>query len=101
MLYIVFKWIIKAPKWSTPKELVRYLHLEYIKITFFSQVTSDESKDIQQTIFIKAEPFLPQSVRLVTHADVSVDDIKDSIKKLLYVISEYDNYFVIEYNVWF
>ena len=51
-----------------------------------------------ENVIVKATAILPNIVRLVTHGDLSMDDVRSVNRKLQYVINEFDNYFIIEYD---
>ncbi|XP_041362223.1 probable low-specificity L-threonine aldolase 2 [Gigantopelta aegis] len=53
-----------------------------------AQVTEAESVDLGERIVTKMFPFTKKSVRLVTHNDISDDDVRKTVKKLQYVIRE-------------
>lgn len=44
-------------------------------------------------------PMSDTCVRLMTHCNVKKDDVKAVIKKLQYIIQEYDNMMYLEYKI--
>lgn len=56
-----------------------------------SQVTEEEKADLtDETAVVRVNPFGGEFCRVVTHADVSMEDTMLAIKKLKYVIGEFD-----------
>ena len=53
------------------------------------QVTEEEKSDLDDAIVIRANPF-GSFVRFVTHCNVSYEDTLLAIKKLKYVIQEFE-----------
>ena len=51
-------------------------------------MTEAEIAALGEQIEIKMFPFTKKSVRLVTHNDISDDDVTKTVKKLQYVIQE-------------
>ena len=58
-----------------------------------------EVDDMKERISISAKVWTHNTVRLVTHFGLSPDQITATVKKLRYVMMEYDNYLVLEYEV--
>ena len=56
----------------------------------------NEAIEMSEGIVVKCTPIQPNIVRIVTHGDLLMEDIRAVVRKLQFVISEYDNYFVIE-----
>nr|XP_045601274.1 probable low-specificity L-threonine aldolase 2 isoform X3 [Procambarus clarkii] len=63
------------------------------------QVTDAESEELGEQIVVMMLPITETTVRLMLHCDVKNDDIKAVIKKLKYIIQEYDNMMYLEYKI--
>lgn len=67
-------------------------------LLLFVQMPSVEVDDLKLRISISARVWSQNSVRLVTHSALSPELVAAAIKKLRYVMVEYDNYLVLEYE---
>ncbi|KAB7495978.1 hypothetical protein Anas_08157 [Armadillidium nasatum] len=63
-----------------------------------NKIIGNEAIEMAEGVAIKCTPIPPNIVRIMTHGDLLMEDVRAIIKKLQYVISEYDSYFVIEYD---
>lgn len=50
-------------------------------------------------MIVLMSPVSDTAVRLMTHCDVKKEDVKAVIKKLKYIIREYDNMMYLEYKI--
>ena len=58
---------------------------------FFPQITDQEREDLSDELCtVRMNPFGGRHARIVTHADVSSDDIRLASKKLAYVIGSFE-----------
>uniref|UniRef100_A0A6A7FUR3 Low-specificity L-threonine aldolase 2 n=1 Tax=Hirondellea gigas TaxID=1518452 RepID=A0A6A7FUR3_9CRUS len=73
----------------TPEHLVERLR----------QIPSTEVDDLKERISIIAKVWSHNTVRLVTHSNLAPEQLNATLKKLKYVIEEYENYIVLEYNM--
>ncbi|XP_076034712.1 uncharacterized protein LOC143021229 [Oratosquilla oratoria] len=64
-----------------------------------SLVTDNEASELGEHIVVMVLPVSETTVRLMTHHDVRKEDIKAVIKKLKYVIQEYDNCMYVQYKI--
>lgn len=63
------------------------------------QVTDAESQELGEQVVVMMMPISDTCVRLMTHCNVKKDDVKSVIKKLQYIIQEYDNMMYLEYKI--
>ena len=62
-------------------------------------MTDAESQELGEQVVVMMMPVSDTCVRLMTHCDVRRDDVKTVVKKLRYVIQEYDNMMYLEYKL--
>lgn len=62
-------------------------------------MTDSEAQDLGEQVVVMMMPLSDTCVRLMTHCDVRKDEVKSVIKKLRYVIQEYDNMMYLEYKI--
>ncbi|XP_053639228.1 uncharacterized protein [Cherax quadricarinatus] len=81
------------------------LHCDNIRVNAkklcqrLASVTDAESEEMGEQIVVMMLPITETTVRLMMHCDVKKDDIKAVIKKLKYIIQEYDNMMYLEYKI--
>ncbi|XP_045601273.1 uncharacterized protein [Procambarus clarkii] len=81
------------------------LHCDNIRVNAkklcqrLASVTDAESEELGEQIVVMMLPITETTVRLMLHCDVKNDDIKAVIKKLKYIIQEYDNMMYLEYKI--
>ncbi|MCL4114448.1 UNVERIFIED_CONTAM: hypothetical protein GTU68_002438 [Idotea baltica] len=63
------------------------------------RVFENEALDLSEGVVVKCSPIQPNIVRIMTHGDLLMEDVRAVIRKLQFVIAEYDNCFLIEYDV--
>nr|XP_045588297.1 probable low-specificity L-threonine aldolase 2 [Procambarus clarkii] len=73
------------PKVMTPGHLCQRM----------GQVSEEEAKATGQRVVVRILPFTEYAARLVVHCDITKEDIKSVIKKLKYVIKEFNSQTVI------
>ncbi|KAG0729922.1 putative low-specificity L-threonine aldolase 1 [Chionoecetes opilio] len=84
---------------------IALLHCDNIRVDAkklcqrLASVTDTESDELEEQVVVMMMPVTDTSVRFMTHCDVRKDDVKAVIKKLRYVIQEYDNMMYLEYKV--
>ncbi|XP_050733100.1 uncharacterized protein LOC127006804 isoform X1 [Eriocheir sinensis] len=64
-----------------------------------ASVTDAESQELGEQVVVMMMPMSDTCVRLMTHCNVKKDDVKAVIKKLQYIIQEYDNMMYLEYKI--
>ncbi|KAK8396967.1 hypothetical protein O3P69_005157 [Scylla paramamosain] len=64
-----------------------------------ASVTDTEAQQLGEQVVVMMMPLSDTCVRLMTHCDVRKEDVKAVIKKLRYVILEYDNMMYLEYKI--
>ncbi|XP_071530504.1 uncharacterized protein [Panulirus ornatus] len=81
------------------------LHCDNIRVNAkklchrLSSVTDSETEELGEQIVVMVLPVTETAVRLMLHCDIKKDDVKAVIKKLRYVIQEYDNMMYLEYKI--
>ncbi|XP_042238815.1 probable low-specificity L-threonine aldolase 2 [Homarus americanus] len=81
------------------------LHCDNIRVNAkklcqrLASVTDAESEELGEQIVVMMLPITETTARLMVHCDIKKDDIKAVIKKLKYIIQEYDNMMYLEYKI--
>ncbi|XP_042862149.1 probable low-specificity L-threonine aldolase 2 [Penaeus japonicus] len=81
------------------------LHCDNIRVNAkklcqrLSSVTDTEIDELGEQVIVLMSPVSDTTVRLMTHCDVKKEDVKAVIKKLKYIIREYDNMMYLEYKI--
>ena len=64
-----------------------------------SQVNDDEAEELDEQTIVMMLPITDTVVRCMTHCALTKSDIASVIKKLKYVINEYDSMVFLEYKI--
>ena len=70
----------------------------YSELLFLLQVTDDEAEELDEQTIIMMLPISETVVRCMTHCALTKSDIASVIKKIKYVINEYDSMVLLEYK---
>lgn len=62
-------------------------------------MTDAECEELGKQVVVMMLPVSDTCVRFMTHCDVRKEDVKAVIKKLRYIIQEYDNMMYLEYKI--